>query len=477
MADSRAQSSPQNAVVIGSGPNGLAAAITLAQAGRKVTVYEAEATLGGGARSAELTLPGFIHDVCSTAHPMAAASPFFRSLQLEAAGLNWVHPAAPCAHPLDDGTAVTVEKSLDATAVQFGEDEKSIRKLILPIVDSWDELVDSLLGPITVLQRHPLKMARFGWHALRSAKALALSEFKSARARTVFAGMAAHSMIPLEDRPSAAFGLVLWATCHSVGWPFAAGGSQNITNALVARLREFGGEIVLEHRVNSLDELDGTRVIMCDVAPLTLLRLAGGRMSHREQRALARFRHGPGVFKVDWALDAPVPWNAPDCARAGTLHLGGTFEEIAESERAAAQGTISDRPFVLFAQPSLFDPSRAPAGRHTAWAYCHVPSGSAADMLSRIESQVERFANGFTKRIIGRSVMAPADLQAHNANLIGGDIGGGSNELWQFLFRPTRSFYSTSIPGVFLCSASTPPGGGVHGMCGYHAAKKALSRF
>ena len=442
-----------------------------------MVVYEAEPSIGGGARSAELTLPGFTHDVCSTAHPMAAASPFLRTLPLEKLGLRWIHPSAPCAHPFDDGTAVIVEKSLDATAGQFREDEDSVRKLLSPLVNSWDQLVDSLLAPFSILQRHPLRMARFGWHAIGSAKALSHNQFKTARGRGVFAGMAAHSIIPLEDRPSAAFGLVLWSTCHAVGWPFAAGGSQKIADALAARLSELGGEIRTSHRISSLDELGDTRTILCDVAPLNLLRIAGGRLSRAEQRALSRFRYGPGVFKVDWALDASVPWNAPECARAGTLHLGGTFEEIAASERAAAQGTVADSPFVLVAQPSLFDPSRAPAGKHTAWAYCHVPSGCTADMLSRIEAQVERFANGFTKTIIGRSVMAPADLQSHNANLIGGDIGGGANDLRQFLFRPTRRFYSTSLPGVFLCSASTPPGGGVHGMCGYHAAKKALSRY
>ncbi|HET9399795.1 MAG TPA: NAD(P)/FAD-dependent oxidoreductase [Candidatus Acidoferrales bacterium] len=476
MAASRAQSTPHDAVVIGSGPNGLAGAITLAQAGRKVVVYEAQSILGGGARSAELTLPGFTHDVCSTAHPMAACSPFFRTLPLEKFSLRWVHPAAPCAHPFDDGSAVIVERSLDATAAQLQEDERAFRSLFSPLVNSWDQLVDSLLAPISLLQRHPFKMARFGWHALGSAKSLAEKKFKSARAGAVFAGMAAHSIIPLEERPSAAFGLILWATCHTVGWPFAAGGSQKITDALIAYLRELGGEVVPSHPVNSLSDLDGAPTVLCDVAPLNFLRLAGGRISQAEQRALARFRYGPGVFKVDWALDSPVPWNAPECARAGTVHIGGTLEEIAESERAAAQGTVADRPFILFAQPTLFDSSRAPAGKHTAWAYCHVPSGNAADMLPRIEAQVERFASGFAKKIIGRSVMTPKDLQSHNANLIGGDIGGGSNDLWQFLFRPSRRRYSTSIPGVFLCSASTPPGGGVHGMCGYHAAKLALSR-
>lgn len=462
-----------DAVVIGSGPNGLTAAVVLAQAGKTVVVYEAATTIGGGARSAELTLPGFVHDVCSCVHPMAIGSPFFRTLPLDHFGLRWVHPDAPLAHPFDDGTAALLVRSVEESAAQFGPDENSVLALIGPLVKSWDVLSEAILAPPR-FPRHPFAMAHFGLNALRPATKLALSKFKAERARAVFAGMAAHSMLPLDQILSGAFGMLLWATCHSVGWPFAEGGSQSLSNALARLLESLGGELLTDHRVGNLAELPPARAILCDITPRQFLQLAGGKISDRERRNFERYRYGPGVFKVDWALDGPVPWNARECARAGTVHIGGTLEEIAESERAPSQGKPAERPFVLFAQPSLFDPSRAPSGKHTAWAYCHVPNGSGIDMLERIEQQVERFAAGFRKRILARSVMTPTDMEAHNANLIGGDISGGSVELRQFFFRPTSKLYSTLLPGVFLCSSATPPGPGVHGMCGYFAAQRAL---
>ena len=464
-----------DAVVIGSGPNGLAAAIMLAQAGKSVAVYEAESKIGGGARSAELTLPGFVHDVCSAVHPMGLSSPFFRKLPLGQFGLRWIQPDAPLAHPFDDGTAVVLARSLEESAPQFGEDASAVQSLIGSLVKSSDSLIESVLAPPR-FPRHPLPMARFGLNAFWPATKLARSKFKSVRARAVFAGMAAHSMLPLENILSSAFGLLMWTTCHSVGWPFAAGGSQSLSNALAELLRSFGGDIFTSRRVSSLAEVPPARATLCDITPQQFLQIAGGSISDRERRGCENYRYGPGVFKVDWALDGPVPWNAPECARAGTVHIGGTLDEIAESERAPSLGRIAERPFVLFTQPSLFDSARAPAGKHTAWAYCHVPNGSGIDMLERIEKQVERFASGFTKRILARSVMTPAEMQIHNANLIGGDIGGGSVEIRQFFFRPSIKLYSTSLPRVFLCSSSAPPGPGVHGMCGYFAAQRALRK-
>ncbi len=464
-----------DAIVIGSGPNGLAAAVRLAQAGKSVAVYEAEATIGGGARSGELTLPGFVHDICSAVHPMAISSPFFRTLPLDRFGLRWIQPEAPLAHPFDDGTAAVLVRSLDESAGQFGEDVDAVRSLINPLANSWEQLADAILAPPRI-PRHPFALAHFGLNALRSATKLARSKFKTVRARAVFAGMAAHSMLPLEQTLSGAFGLLMWTTCHSVGWPLAAGGSQSLSNALADLLRSLGGEIFTEHRVESFAELPPARAVLCDVTPRQFLQIAGEKINERERRIFENYRYGPGVFKVDWALDGPVPWNAAECAHAGTVHIGGTLEEIAESERSPSQGRIVERPFVLLAQPSLFDSTRAPAGKHTAWAYCHVPNGCGVDMLERIENQVERFASGFRKRILARSVMTPSDMEAHNANLAGGDIGGGSVEMSQFFLRPSAKLYSTSLPGVFLCSSSTPPGPGVHGMCGYFAAQRALRR-
>jgi phytoene dehydrogenase-like protein len=464
-----------DAVIIGAGPNGLAAAITLAQAGRAVVVFEAEDTIGGGMRSAELTLPGFTHDVCAAVVPLALASPFFRTLPLGKHGLAFIHPDAPLAHPLDDGTAVIVERSVEQTATGLGRDGPSYAKLFGPLVRDWTKLEPLLLGALK-LPEHPLVAARFALNALRSASSLAKSKFRDMRARALFAGLAAHSILPLEDSPSAAFGLVLGILAHAVGWPIVRGGTQKLADALAAHLRSLGGEIRTGAPVSSIDELSPNATVLCDVSPRQLAAIAGSRFTPGFRAALERYRYGPGVCKVDWALDAAIPWKARECARAGTVHLGGTLEEIAASERDAWRGVESSAPFVLLAQQTLFDPSRAPAGKHTAWAYCHVPNGSSKDMSGVIETQIERFAPGFRARILQRSVMLPGDLQRHNANLIGGDVGGGAVTLGQLFTRPTWRLYATTDPRIFICSASSPPGGGVHGLCGHLAAKRALRK-
>jgi phytoene dehydrogenase-like protein len=468
-----------DAVVVGSGPNGLAAAITLAQAGLSVLVREGRETVGGGTRSAELTLPGFVHDVCSAVHPMAACSPFFATLPLAEHGLDFIHPPAPLAHPLDGGQAVMLETSLEATAAGLGADGDAYRRLIGRTVRDWELLSPTLLGPVLRVPEHPLALARFGLPAARSATGLASTAFSGEPARALFAGAAAHSILALEQRVSASFGLVMLALAHVGGWPIARGGSQRIADALVSYLRTLGGEVDTGAPVESLDALPPAETVLCDVGPRQLIALAGSRFPARYRRALTRYRYGPGVFKVDYALDAPVPWEAAGCARAGTLHLGGTLSEIAASERAPWRGEHAERPYVLVAQPSLFDPARAPEGRHTLWAYCHVPSGSSFDMTERVEAQLERFAPGFRDRVLARSVTRPADFERDNPNLVGGDITGGVADIRQLLARPTlrRVPYATPIDGVYLCSASTPPGGAVHGMCGHLAARAALRRL
>jgi phytoene dehydrogenase-like protein len=465
--------SQTDAVVVGSGPNGLAAAIVIAQTGRKVMVFEAEPEIGGGVRSAELTLPGFVHDICSAIHPFAAASPFFRTLPLASYGLEWIDPPASLAHPLDDESCGVVYRSVDRTAAGLGTDGGAYKKLIGALVDVWPRIETSVLGPLG-WPHHPIDLARFGLRALQPAAGLARRTFRDQRARALFAGIAAHGMVPLDTSPTSAFGLVLGVMAHVAGWVFPRGGSQRLSAALAAHLRSVGGEIVTSAPVTSVDDLPTARAVLCDLSPKPLLRIAGHRFPAWYRRKLERYRYGMGAFKVDWALDAPIPWRAAECAEAATVHLGGTLDEIARSERDASEGRIAERPFVLLTQPSLFDGSRAPAGRHTAWAYCHVPHGSAADMLPAIEQQIERFAPGFRERILARALRRPADFERHNANLVGGDIGAGVSDLSQLFTRPTWRAYSTPARGLYICSASTPPGVGVHGMCGYFAARRAL---
>jgi phytoene dehydrogenase-like protein len=468
-----------DAVVVGSGPNGLAAAIRMAQEGRAVLVLEACETIGGGTRSAELTLPGFVHDVCSAVHPMALGSPFFRRLPLEKCGLHWIQPEFPLAHPLDDGSAAVIQRSVKDTSAGLGKDRQAYERLMSPLVKNWENLAAEFLRPLLHWPRHPVQLGRFGWRAFRSATRLGKSCFKGEPARALFAGLAAHSFLPLEQVPSAAFGLVLGLMGHAVGWPIPRGGSQQIANALAAHLRSLGGEIKTHCRVESIAELPMARAILLEVTPRQLLRMAGDRLPASYRRQLESYRYGPGVFKVDYALSAPIPWKAEACRRAGTVHLGGTMAEVAGAEREVVAGNHPERPFVLLAQPSLFDRTRAPEGSHTAWAYCHVPNGSSFDMAERLESQIERFAPGFRGCILARRVMNCAEMERKNPNLVGGDINGGVADLAQLVARPVFSLcpYRTPVPGLYLCSSSTPPGGGVHGMCGFHAAEAAIRQY
>jgi phytoene dehydrogenase-like protein len=462
-----------DAVVVGSGPNGLAAALTLAEAGRSVLVLEAAATAGGGLRSAERTLPGFVHDVCSAIHPMAAGSPFFAGRELP--GLEWVHPPLALAHPLEDGSAAVLERSLDATANGLGADGPAWTRAVGSLARDWPALAPTLLGP---LRPPSLAMLRFGLRALRPARAFAESTFRSEPARALFAGIAAHAVLPLDTAASAAPGLVLAALGHVTGWPLARGGSQRLADGLIAKLRGLGAEILTDARVASLDELPEARDILFDVTPRQLLVIAGARLPARYRRSLGRFRYGPAAFKIDYALRGPIPWRAEACRRAGTVHLGGTLDAIASGEAAVWRGALPARPFMIVAQQSLFDPTRAPAGKHTAWAYCHVPAGSTADATEAMERELERHAPGFRDLVLARAVLRPADLEAYNANYVGGAIGGGVQDLAQLAARPTLSWnpYATPIAGLYLCSSSTPPGGGVHGMCGWQAAQAVLRR-
>jgi phytoene dehydrogenase-like protein len=461
-----------DAVVVGSGPNGLAAAITMASAGRSVLVLEGEETVGGGCRTAELTLPGYLHDVCSAIHPLGVSSPLFRSLDLSPYGLEWVQPEVPLAHPLDDGTAVVVERSVDKTCARLGSDGKSYFRLMQPLSRDWLIISSRLLGPVS-LSPGMLPLVPFGLKAIQPAVSVARGSFDGEPARALFAGISAHSIMPLEQRGSAAYGLLMCASAHAAGWPLARGGSQHIADALADCLRGLGGEIRTSCPIEHIDELPPHRVALLDVTPRQLLRMAGDRLPAGYRKRLGEYKYGPGVFKVDWALEAPIPWRAAECSRAATVHLGGTLEEIAAAERAVHQGDAPERPMVILSQQTLFDPSRAPDGKHTAWAYCHVPHGSGEDMTARIEAQVERFAPGFGDRILARSIMHPADLEALNPNNVGGDIAAGRMGLRRMLMRNP---YVTPLPGVYICSSWMPPGPGVHGMSGYHAAQTALRR-
>ncbi|MFN2593526.1 MAG: phytoene desaturase family protein [Actinomycetota bacterium] len=463
------------AIVVGAGPNGLAAAITLARSGIGVTVYEGSDKPGGGCRSDELTLPGFVHDTCSAIHPLAAASPFFKSVPLAKHDVELIQPPAALAHPLDGEQVVVLERSIDETAAQMGVDADAYRDLMGPLVKNAESLVADFMGPLG-FPDHPIPFTSFGMKALRSASGFAKSRFDTQKARAIFAGIAAHSFLPLTSITSAAYGLMLAAVGHAIGWPLPRGGSQRLTDALVAELNAFGGTLETGHPVAAIDELPDAKAYLLDVTPKQIIALAGDRLPEHYLRKLTRYRYGPGVFKIDYALSEPVPWTADGCLRAGTVHLGGTLDEIAASEQRVADGVHPEKPYMLVAQQSLFDDSRAPAGKHTLWTYCHVPSGSTVDMTDAMESQIERFAPGFKDVVEHRHAMGPIDLERRNPNYVGGDINGGLADYRQLFTRPVARLdpYTTPSKDIFICSSSTPPSGGVHGMCGYHAARSAL---
>jgi phytoene dehydrogenase-like protein len=467
-----------DAVVVGAGPNGLAAAITLARARLRVLLIEAKETVGGGMRTAELTLPGFRHDVCSAIFGLGLASPFLRRQPLEDHGLEWVFPSAAVAHPFDDGSAVMLERSIEATAKGLGKDGYAYQRLMGPLVYDWVEILEDMLGPLPVPPRYPLADLRLATRAIRSARGLAKSNFKGEKARGFFAGMAGHSVQPIEAVGSAASALMLGMVGHAVGWPMARGGSQGVADALASILRSLGGEILTGQEIRSFDELPTAPAFLFDLTPRQLVHIVGERLPARYVRALQRYRYGPGVFKMDFALSEPIPWKARECACAATVHLGASLDEISISERAPWRGEHSEKPYVLLVQQSLFDPTRAPEGKHTAWAYCHVPAGSTFDMSARIETQIERFAPGFRDCILAKHTYNTEQMEAYNANYIGGDIIGGVQDLRQQFMRPTVSLvpYATPAQGIYLCSSSTPPGGGAHGMCGYNAARVVLKR-
>lgn len=463
-----------DAVIVGSGPNGLAAGILMQQQGLSVLILEGKPTIGGGLRTAELTLPGFKHDICSAVHPLAVGSPFFKTLLLEAHGLEYMYPDVDAAHPFDNGTAAIIKRSIEETAKLLGRDEQTYLDLFKPLVKSWPSLAPDVLGPLH-FPKNPLAFARFGLSALQPVTLLA-KRFKTMEAKGLLAGMAAHSIQPLNNLATSAIALVLMANAHLGGWPVPKGGSQQISNALASYFLSLGGKIETNTYINSMQQLPSAHAVLFDITPKQLLQIAGHKFSSIYKWQLERYRYGDGVFKVDWALDAPVPFIAEGCRRAGTIHIGGTLEEITASEQAPAKGLHSNKPYVLLAQQSLLDPSRAPEGKHTAWAYCHVPNGSTRDMTAIIENQVERFAPGFKDTILAKHTFNTAQMQEHNPNYIGGDINGGIIDIGQLFTRPALRWspYKTSAKGLYICSSSTPPGGGVHGMCGYYAAKKAL---
>lgn len=467
-----------DAVIVGSGPNGLAAAIRLAQAGKRVVVYEANATIGGGSRSAELTLPGFIHDTCSAIHPLGIGSPYFKTLPLEQYGLQWIQPSAPLAHVWDDGTAVVLERDIKTTARNLGRDGAMWSRIFSPLVARWDSLAPMLMGPLLRIPRNPFLLGYFGMGAIWSANFFARRAFREEKTRGLFAGLAAHSTLPLQEPLTASFGMVLGLTAHAVGWPLPRGGSQKIADALACHLQALGGEIITNTRVEQLDALPKANAYVFDVTPKQLLQITGDKLQGTYKSQLQQFRYGPGVFKLDYALDSPIPWKAKEALRAATVHIGPTLDEISASERATHAGRVSDTPYVLVVQTSLFDETRAPHGKHTLWAYAHVPNGSTIDMTERIENQIERFAPGFKQRILARSTMNPAQVESRNANYIGGDINGGVQDFFQLFGRPVWRYnpYTTPDKSIYICSSSTPPGGGVHGMCGWHAANAALRR-
>ena len=467
-----------DAVVVGSGPNGLAAAVELARNGRRVAVLEGRSTIGGGMRSAEITLPGFVHDLGSAIHPLGYASPFFRSLPLEEHGLEWVHPDAPLAHPLDGGEAAVLERSIGTTAAGLGPDAAAYRRLMEPISADAGRIADFFVGKPSLL-RHPLALVASGKRSLLGdAESLANSVFEGEKAKGLFAGNAAHSFLSMDQQPSAMFGLLLGTLGHAFGWPFPRGGSQSLANALASYLESLGGDIYTDAPVRTVDDVPRSRAVLFDVTPRQLLDIAGDHFTENYRGALKRYRYGPGIFKIDFAIDGPIPWEAEECRRAGTVHLGGTLDEISAGEGAVSRGDHPERPFILLAQQSLFDETRAPEGKHTVWAYCHVPNGSTFDMTERIEAQIERFAPGFGELVLDKHVAGTTDLERWNPNLVGGDINGGYMDLRQLFARPMPRLnpYSTPARGLYICSSSTPPGGGVHGMCGYLAARVA-SRY
>lgn len=472
----KTSSTTYDAIVVGSGPNGLAAAVRMALAGKSVKVFEASSTIGGGTRTLELTEPGFYHDICSAVHPTAMSSPFLKSLPLQDYGLEWVHPEYPLVHPLDNGEAAVISVSLEETAEQFGRDSKEIKKLYTSFSEQWDKLTTDIFAPFRLMPNNPLLMAKFGWYGLRSAKSLADSLFKEEHTKTYFAGLAGHSILPLTFAGSGAFGLVLGASLHSKGWPVAKHGSHTITKALASYLESLGGEIEVNAPVNSLSELPKAKTILLNTSPKGVLNIAGDQLPSSYVKKLQNYTYGPGVFKIDYALNEPVPWTNSYARKAGTLHIGSSMEEITLSEDLAWNGKHAEKPYLIASQPSIFDDTRAPEGKHTFWVYCHVPNGSDRDMTAEIESQIERYAPGFKDTIISKCTNNTSQLESYNANYVGGDINTGAAILTQLFTRPAArlSPYTTPLEGVYICSSATPPGGGVHGMCGYHAAEKAL---